>query len=359
MIKEIIDTIYTGNCIEILPQLPEKSVDVVFADPPYNLQLSQELWRPNLTHVEAVNDAWDQFANYEAYDTFTRNWLIGCQRVLKDTGTLWVIGTYHNIFRIGKLIQDLQFWILNDVIWIKSNPMPNFRGVRFTNAHETLLWAQKEKGARYTFNHHAMKALNDDLQMRSDWYLPLCTGTERIKADGRKAHSTQKPEALLYRIIMASTNLGEIILDPFLGTGTTGAVAKKLGRHFIGIEENPDYVQMAKDRISAIVPADEEILRLSEKQKNKRISFGSLLERGLLNPGQTLFPLKGSSSATILANGHIRYENRIDSIHGMAKSIMAAPINGWEFWFYEDGTGQKQPINNLRHITLLDADNKK
>ena len=247
-----LDQILAGDCMEALRTLPEKSMDLVFADPPYNLQLEQTLYRPNSTRVDAVDDAWDQFGSFAAYDRFTRDWLTACRRVLKDTGTLWVIGSYHNIHRVGAILQDLDYWILNEIAWIKTNPMPNFRGVRFTNAHETLLWAQKIKGQKYTFNHHAMKALNDDgskeggLQMRSDWILPLCTGRERIKVAGEKAHTTQKPEALLYRVILSSTNPGDVVLDPFFGTGTTGAVAKKLGRHWIGIEREESYVQVAQ-----------------------------------------------------------------------------------------------------------------
>ena len=253
--------IIPGDCLEVLAQLPENSVDMVFADPPYNLQLSQDLWRPNRTRVGAVEDAWDKFTSFEEYDDFTRSWLSACRRVLKDEGTLWVIGTYHNIYRVGAILQDLGFWILNDIVFIKTNPMPNFHGVRFTNSHETLLWAQKKKGAKYTFNHHAMKALNDDLQMRSDWLLPICTGKERIKANGTKAHSTQKPEALLYRVLLSSTNPGDIVLDPFFGSGTTGAVAKKLGRHFIGIERDEGYLKIAQDRIAAIDEAPEAAIK--------------------------------------------------------------------------------------------------
>ncbi len=257
-----LNQILLGNCIEILNTLPENSVDLVFADPPYNLQLQNDLYRPNLSKVDAVNDKWDKFANFEEYDNFTRDWLLACRRVLKETGTIWVIGTYHNIYRVGAIMQDLGFWILNDVIFIKNNPMPNFRGVRFTNAHETLIWAKKEKGAKYTFNHHAMKALNDDLQMRSDWHLALATGKERIKSNGAKAHPTQKPEALLYRVIMSTSNPGAVILDPFFGSGTTGAVAKKLGRNWIGIERDKKYIRVAQKRIDAVKPADETSLDL-------------------------------------------------------------------------------------------------
>ena len=247
-----IDVILNGDCISELKKLPDHSVDLVFADPPYNLQLAQELWRPNLTLVDAVDDEWDQFENFSTYDDFSRKWLTECRRILKPDGTLWVIGSYHNIFRVGTILQDIGYWILNDIIWIKHNPMPNFRGVRFTNAHETLIWAQKEKGSSYTFNHHAMKALNEDLQMRSDWNLAICSGGERLKKDGKKLHPTQKPEALLYRVLLASSEVGDIVLDPFFGTGTTGAVAKRLHRHYIGIERDLEYVAAARERIENV-----------------------------------------------------------------------------------------------------------
>ena len=248
-----IDTIIEGNCIDVLPSLPADSVDLIFADPPYNLQLQGDLWRPNVSKVDGVTEDWDKFESLEAYDDFTRRWLSECRRVLKPTGTLWVIGSYHNIYRVGSILQDLGYWILNDIVWVKSNPMPNFRGVRFTNAHETLLWAQKEPGAKYTFNYRAMKALNDDLQMRSDWFLPICTGKERLKEDGKKAHPTQKPEALLYRVLLATTEPGDTVLDPFFGTGTTGAMAKKLQRHYIGIELEPSYIRVAQKRLESAI----------------------------------------------------------------------------------------------------------
>src|SRR5512143_592194 len=276
-----------GDCIEILKSLPENSVDLIFADPPYNLQLSKELYRPNMTKVDAVDDGWDKFNNFEEYDSFTSSWLSASQRVLKDSGTIWVIGSYHNIYRVGTILQDLGFWILNDIVWIKNNPMPNFRGVRFTNAHETIIWAQKKKGEKYRFNHPAMKALNDDLQMRSDWNLPLVTGKQRIKSNGTKAHSTQKPEALLYRVIMASSNPGDVILDPFFGTGTTGAVAKKLGRRWIGIEQDLHYVNLAEERIAA-VPQPlflDETFVFENKRSAPRVAFATLVERGLLDIG--------------------------------------------------------------------------
>ncbi len=353
MLKPPLNRILPGDCLEILARLPDTSVDLVFADPPYNLQLAQELYRPNQTKVDAVDDGWDKFASFEEYDEFTRAWLSACRRVLKDTGTLWVIGSYHNIFRIGNILQDLGFWILNDVIWLKTNPMPNFRGVRFTNAHETLIWAQKKKGAKYTFNHHAMKALNDDLQMRSDWTLPLCTGKERIKIDGSKAHATQKPERLLYRVILSSSNPSDVVLDPFFGSGTTGAVAKKLGRHFIGIERDPQYIKIAQKRIAAVTPAPAEALNLPEPRSKPRVPFGALLEAGLLQPGQRLIFAKDPSvSAVILANGQIQCNSLIGSIHGLAKSLLGgAPANGWDMWLFEEN-GHKATINTLRQKFL-------
>jgi DNA modification methylase len=346
-----LDQILQGDCLEILEVLPERSVDLVFADPPYNLQLQQELWRPDSSRVEAVTDAWDQFGSFAEYDEFTRLWLTACRRVLKDTGTLWVIGTYHNIYRVGAILQDLGFWILNDVVWVKDNPMPNFRGVRFTNAHETLLWVQKVRGAHYTFNHHPMKALNDDLQVRSDWRLPLCTGKERLKINGSKAHATQKPEALLYRVLMASSNPGDVVLDPFFGSGTTGAVARRLGRHWIGIEREAGYARLAAERIAAVEPAPAETLVYPPaSRKQKRIPFGALLEGGLLRPGQTLyFGRQGEVTATVLADGHLRYRGSEGSIHQIASALMQAPCNGWEHWYYRDeASGERMAIDGLR-----------
>ena len=342
-----LNQILRGDCISLLASLPSASLDLVFADPPYNLQLSQDLYRPNQTKVDAVDDGWDKFSSFAEYDEFTRKWLAGCQRVLKDTGTLWVIGSYHNIYRVGAIMQDLGFWILNDVVWIKTNPMPNFRGVRFTNAHETLIWAQKKQGAKYTFNHHAMKALNDDLQMRSDWNLPLATGRERIKSNGTKAHSTQKPEALLYRVLLSSTNPGDVVLDPFFGSGTTGAVAKKLGRHFIGIERDAKYIKVAQKRIEAVTVADAESLAVTPP-KPKRIPFGNLVESGLLEVGQTLYFAKNGVKAKVLANGHLKCNGEVGSIHALAKSLTGAPSNGWDLWLYEDEAGNKVPIDRLR-----------
>jgi DNA modification methylase len=352
-----IDTILPGDCTEILAGLPENSVDLVFADPPYNLQLTQELWRPNRTRVGAVNDAWDKFTSFEDYDRFTHIWLAACKRVLKDTGTLWVIGTYHNIFRLGTILQDLGFWILNDVIFIKTNPMPNFRGVRFTNAHETLIWVQKKKGAKYTFNYQTMKSLNDDLQMRSDWLIPICTGKERIKTNGVKAHSTQKPEALLYRVLLASTNPGDVVLDPFFGTGTTGAVAKKLGRHFIGIERDEGYIKIAQARLAAIDPAPETAIDLPNPRRQPKVPFGTLLEAALLQPGQTLYFVHGNTPATILADGHIHCGDLTGSIHAVAKYLSkGAPANGWDCWFYESANGDRILINQLRDQIRTEMD---
>jgi modification methylase len=323
-------------------------VDVVFADPPYNLQLQRDLYRPNLSKVDAVSDKWDKFTGFSEYDAFSRAWLSACHRVLKDTGTLWAIGSYHNIFRVGSIMQDLGYWILNDIIWIKTNPMPNFRGVRFANAHETLIWAQKKKGARYIFNHFDSKALNDDLQMRSDWTLPTTSSKERLKVNGSKLHSTQKPSALLYRILLTSTNPGGIILDPFFGSGTTGAIAKMLGRNWIGIEQEKKYIKAAQKRITETPSAPDESLCLEGSRKSHRIPFGLLLEYGYLNPGQNIWSEKGKAKATILANGKIRCNDKTESIHGMAKALTSAPANGWDFWHYEDKDGNLKPIDELR-----------
>ncbi len=345
-----LDTILEGDCLDLLPTLPEGSVDMVFADPPYNLQLSQDLYRPNMTRVDAVRDGWDAFPSFSDYEAFCRSWLEGCRRLLKDSGTIWVIGTYHNIFRLGTLMQDLGFWILNDVIWIKTNPMPNFRGVRFTNAHETLIWAAKGRGARYTFNHHALKSLNDDLQMRSDWTLPICSGAERIRVDGRKAHSTQKPEALLYRVLLASTRPGDVALDPFFGTGTTGVVAKRLGRHWIGIEREHAYVELARHRIAATQPPllTESVLG-GDQRRLRPIPFGSLLEAGLLRPGDRLwFRGRREVSALVRADGRLVVGDFVGSIHQAGRHLTGAPCNGWEHWYYEAEGGGLSPIDELR-----------
>ena len=349
MITMKYDQIIHGDCLEVLAQLPENSVDLVFADPPYNLQLSQRLWRPNRTRVEAVNDAWDKFNSFEEYDKFTIGWLNGCRRILKDTGAIWVIGTYHNIYRVGSIMQDLGYWILNDIAFIKTNPMPNFRGVRFTNAHETLIWAQKVRGAKYTFNYHSMKSLNDDLQMRSDWVLPICTGKERIRVDGVKAHSTQKPEALLYRVLLSTTKPGDVVLDPFFGSGTTGAAAKKIGRHYIGIERDETYIDIARTRINSVKPAPNGAINLPDIRRLPKVPFGKLLEAGLLQPGQTLYFIHNDITAIILADGRVKSGEFVGSIHGVAKSLSnGAPANGWDCWLFEDVSGSWLPINHLR-----------
>jgi len=350
-----LDQVLQGDCLELLHTLPAASVDLVFADPPYNLQLHQQLLRPNNTRVAGVADAWDQFDDFAAYDAFTRAWLAACRRVLKPDGTLWVIGSYHNIYRVGAILQDLGYWILNDLAWIKTNPMPNFRGVRFTNAHETLIWAQKERGQPYTFNHPAMKALNDGLQMRSDWLLPICTGRQRLKINGLKAHSTQKPAALLYRVLLATTHPGDVVLDPFFGTGTTGAAAHQLRRHWLGIERDPAYVELARQRIAALPQADADLslFETPNPRREPRIPFGTLLEQGLLQPGDVLhFGAAGLQTARVLADGGIEYNGKRGSIHQMARFAAqdpAAPLNGWQVWFYTDPlTAERLPLDRLR-----------
>ena len=342
--------ILEGDCIEQLAALPDGCVDVVFADPPYNLQLAGELTRPNNSRVDGVDDDWDKFDTLQAYDEFTRAWLTEAHRALSDDGTLWVIGSYHNIFRVGAILQDLGFWILNDVVWRKSNPMPNFRGRRFTNAHETMIWASKSQDSKYTFNYEAMKALNDDLQMRSDWLLPICNGGERLKNDdGKKAHPTQKPEALLHRVVLASSRVGDVILDPFFGSGTTGAVAKQLGRDFIGIERDPDYIELAKKRIAKTRRIDEtDLLETPSKREQPRIPFGWLVERGLLRPGEKLYTPNRRHAAKVRADGTIVTGEDRGSIHKMGAAVQGAPAcNGWTFW-HVDIEGKLVPIDVLR-----------
>jgi modification methylase len=343
-----LDTILKGDCIAEMARLPDKSVDVIFADPPYNLQLGGDLFRPEGGRVDAVDDDWDKFDSLATYDGFTRGWLEQARRVLKDDGTIWVIGSYHNIYRVGALLQDADFWILNDIVWRKANPMPNFRGTRFTNAHETLIWCAKDEKARYTFNYRAMKALNDDLQMRSDWLLPICAGPERLKgADGSKAHPTQKPEALLYRILLACTKPGDVVLDPFFGTGTTGAVARRLGRRWIGIERETSYVKAARERIDSTLPLDESAMQtVTDKRDQPRVAFGVLVESGLVPPGSTLTDTKRRWTATVWADGSIACENHSGSIHKVGAALQGAPsCNGWTFWHVEQGGA----------LTLLDA----
>jgi len=345
------DRIIVDDCIEALRRLPDRSVDLVFADPPYNLQLGGDLHRPDNSKVDAVDDAWDQFASFEHYDRFTKAWMSECRRVLKDSGALWVIGSYHNIFRVGATLQDLGFWVLNDVVWRKSNPMPNFKGTRFTNAHETLIWAAKSRGQRrYTFNYDALKTANDDLQMRSDWSLPLCTGEERVKTDdGQKAHPTQKPEALLHRVILASSKPGDVILDPFFGTGTTGAAAKRLGRRYIGIERDAEYARLAEQRISAVQPIDPELLIVTGSKKTEpRIPFGMVIEAGLLNPGDELYCPKGSRRAKVRPDGSLIAGALTGSIHKLGAMLDDAPAcNGWTFWHVKTDRGFA-PIDLLR-----------
>jgi len=345
-----LNSILSGDCIEAMKALPASCADMVFADPPYNLQLGGDLHRPNNSLVDAVDNDWDKFGSLEHYDKFTRQWLEAARHTLKPDGSLWVIGSYHNIFRVGAILQDLGYWILNDIVWRKTNPMPNFRGRRFTNAHETLIWAAKSKNSKYRFNYDAMKGLNEDLQMRSDWVIPLCTGGERLKdADGNKAHPTQKPEALLYRVIMSSTNPGDLVLDPFFGTGTTGAVAKKLGRNFIGIEREKNYREAATARIKAIRNIGEaEILHTPSKREEPRIPFGTLIEQGLIKPGMVLTDADGHHAAKVAADGNLIANTYRGSIHKVGAALQGAPsCNGWTFWHYRD-KGRMLPIDNLR-----------
>lgn len=365
-----LNKVLVGDCCEVLATLPEKSVDLIFADPPYNLQLQKQLWRPNMTLVDAVDDDWDRFDDFAAYDQFTREWLTACRRVLKDTGTIWVIGSYHNIYRIGTILMDLGFWMLNDLVWVKVNPMPNFRGTRFTNAHETLLWCKKSKSQKsYTFNYQQMKSLNEDKQMRSDWELALCTGAERLKAEDKKTklHPTQKPENLLYRVILASSNPGDIVLDPFFGTGTTGAVARKLRRNWIGIERDESYAEAARARLDSVqlsLPAD--AMMIQSKRSEPRVPFGSLLEAGLLEPGDVLYyqrlfkagRLKSVSqldfsqcpTAFIRADGSLKSGELEGSIHSVGAKLGQVPsCNGWEHWYYRDTVnGEMRVIDELR-----------
>jgi modification methylase len=337
-----LDAILQGDCIAEMARLPDKSVDMIFADPPYNLQLGGDLFRPEGGKVDACDDDWDKFDSLAAYDDFTRDWLDQARRILKDDGTIWVIGSYHNIYRVGSLLQDADFWILNDIVWRKANPMPNFRGTRFTNAHETLLWCAKDEKARYTFNYRAMKALNDDLQMRSDWVLPICSGGERVKdAAGDKAHPTQKPEALLYRILLACTKPGDVVLDPFFGTGTTGAVARRLGRRWIGIEREPAYVEVARERIDSTLPLDESAMEtVPDKRAQPRVAFGLLVESGMVAPGTMLTDGKRRWSARVRADGSIECQGHSGSIHKVGAALQGAPsCNGWTFWHVEQEGG--------------------
>ncbi len=343
-----LNRIISGDCVEELRKLPEASVDLIFADPPYNLQLKRELWRPNMTVVDGVDDEWDQFESFATYDAFTQAWLSECRRVLKPEGTLWVIGSYHNIFRVGKTLMDLGFWILNDIVWQKVNPMPNFRGVRFANAHETLIWAKHSEKSRYTFNYHDMKQFNNGKQMRSDWVIPICSGTERIRVNGQKAHPTQKPEALLERVLLASSNAGDIVLDPFFGTGTTGAVAKRLGRQWIGIERDEAYIRVATKRI-AEVETEPQPKKIEPKRRLRRIPFKTLLQRGMLAEGDRLYFRRNlQAMGVITSTGKLVYKGSEGSIHKIARSIQGGPCNGWEHWYYEDKGGGLVVIDQLR-----------
>ena len=350
-----LDKILTGDCIAVMRSLPAKSVDCLFADPPYNLQLGGDLHRPDGSHVDAVTDDWDKFESFRHYDAFTRAWLAEAHRLLKDDGTIWVIGSYHNIFRVGAAVQDLGYWILNDIVWRKANPMPNFRGTRFTNAHETLIWASKGEKARYTFNYRSMKTLNDELQMRSDWEFPICGGPERLKQDGVKVHPTQKPEALLYRILLACTKPGDVVLDPFFGTGTTGAVAKRLGRRWIGIEREPGYCAAAAARIDAALPLDESALATMQSPRSQpKVAFGALVENGYLLPGAALTDAKRRWQVTVRADGSLLSPcGATGSIHKLGATLQGAPAcNGWVFWHHE-AEGKLQPIDTLRQTYLL------
>ncbi|MEH3102097.1 site-specific DNA-methyltransferase [Sphingomonas adhaesiva] len=350
-----LDRIIAGDCIAAMMALPARSVDMIFADPPYNLQLGGELFRPDGSHVDAVTDDWDKFDTFQQYDAFTRAWLAEARRILKDDGTIWVIGSYHNIFRVGAAVQDLGYWILNDIVWRKANPMPNFRGTRFTNAHETLIWASKGEKAKYTFNYRSMKTLNDEIQMRSDWEFPICGGGERLKKGGVKVHPTQKPEALLYRILLACTKPGDVVLDPFFGTGTTGAVAKRLGRRWIGIEREADYIAAAQERIEAALPLDESALSTMQSPRAQpKVAFGVLVENGYLTPGDVLTDAKRRFRATVRADGSLASPcGATGSIHKLGATLQGAPAcNGWTFWHHEH-EGALAPIDTLRQTYLL------
>ena len=349
MISNFKNKIINGDSLEELKKIPRETFDLIFADPPYNLQLKSELTRPDRSKVSAVNDKWDQFENFKKYDEFTYEWLNECKRILKKDGAIWVIGSYHNIFRVGTAIQNLGFWILNDVIWNKNNPMPNFRGTRFTNAHETLIWASKSEKSKYTFNYQSLKCLNDDLQMRSNWSLPICSGSERLKKNGKKIHSTQKPESLLHRILLATSNKNDLVLDPFLGSGTSAAVAKKLGRNYFGIEKEKNYFKAAEERLKATKPIEDDLLDTLKNNRSKpRIPFGSLVELGIIKPGTNIFDNKKKITARIMADGSIKHNQAEGSIHKVAATILGAEsCNGWTFW-HCDINGRTYPIDYLR-----------
>lgn len=346
--------IIPGDCVEAMRSLPSASVDMIFADPPYNLQLGGDLSRPDGSHVDAVTDHWDQFDSFAAYDKFSRDWLTEARRVLKSNGSLWVIGSYHNIFRLGAMLQDMGFWILNDIVWRKANPMPNFKGTRFTNAHETMIWCSMGEKAKYTFNYRLMKTLNDELQMRSDWVLPICSGQERLKKGGTKVHPTQKPEALLYRVMLATTNKGDVVLDPFFGTGTTGAVAKRLGREWIGCERESVYREAALERIEMALPLDESALTTMQSHKAPpKVAFGTLIETGWVQAGTVLSDKKRKIKALVRADGSLISDSETGSIHGLGAKLQSAPsCNGWTFWHIEH-EGQLKPLDAIRQLYLL------
>lgn len=346
-----LDTIYQGDCLDILPTLPAMSVDMIFADPPYNLQLEKELWRPNLTPVDAVDDEWDRFDSFADYDTFTRNWLAAARRIMKDTSTIWVSGTYHNIFRVGAIMQDLGFWLLNTVTWYRTNAMPNFRGTRLKNDVEFIIWAKRSKTSTYAFNYHKMKQFNDGKQLGSVWQIPICGRGERLKGEnGKKLHSTQKPEALLHRIILASSNVGDIVLDPFLGTGTTAAVAKQLHRHWIGMDANELYIEAARNRINNTIPLPTDDPDLTVRKKPRRVPFHKLLEHQYLSPNQRLYLKKTDHVSTIMPDGSIKLNGYVGSIHDVAKRVKnLGTCNGWTQWYYlDEETGEKHLIDALR-----------
>tara|TARA_B100001142_G_scaffold199623_1_gene198356 strand:+ start:3913 stop:4983 length:1071 start_codon:yes stop_codon:yes gene_type:complete len=349
MTFELKNKLVKGDSLKELKKIPDESFDLIFADPPYNLQLKGELTRPDRSKVIAVNDEWDQFESFKKYDDFTYAWLNECKRILKKNGAIWVIGSYHNIFRVGTAIQNLGFWILNDVIWNKKNPMPNFRGTRFTNAHETLIWASKSEKSKYTFNYQSLKCLNDDLQMRSNWDLPICNGAERLKRNGKKVHSTQKPEALLHRILLATSNKNDLVLDPFLGSGTTATVAKKLSRNYYGIEKEEAYFKAAKQRLKNTKVIEDNYLDTLKNNRSKpRIPFGSLVELGIIKPGTTIFDNKKKINAKIMADGSIKHAQTEGSIHKVAATILGTEsCNGWTYWHY-NSNGSVVPIDNLR-----------
>lgn len=344
-----LNKIHQGDCIELLKKIPDNSIDLIFADPPYNLQLNGELYRPNQTKVDAVDDAWDKFESKEEYDKFTILWMKECHRILKNSGSFWVIGTYHNIFRVGTILQNTGFWMLNDIIWVKTNPMPNFKGTRFNNAHETLIWSTKSKSSNYTFHYHSMKVMNDDLQMRSDWLIPICQGEERIKVNGQKAHSTQKPEELLLRIILSTSNPDDIVLDPFSGSGTTAAVAKRLGRNFIAFDREEFYVKVATDRLEKIKPIDKPLLEYRVEKKKPKVPFGNLVQKGYVKIGENLFSKDGKNYAQVQADSTLLLNGEVGSIHKISAAILKKENhNGWSYWYVKRSNGMIS-IDQLRH----------